>query len=159
MMLRRVSIFSILFSIHTLALSQQPEYSLNELSWLVGCWGWTNDKYERLEYWMRPAGKMMLGISHTISRGKTVEYEYLHISQEEEGSIYFVAKPSGQSRTSFKLIKCQPGEVIFENPEHDFPQRIIYRLNDDGSIVARIEGVDQGQAKSVDFPMKRAVCE
>ena len=72
------------------------------------------------EYWMKPAGKMMLGISHTASQEKTIEYEFLYISQVEDGSIYYFANPSGQQQTSFKLIKCNPEEAVFENPKHDF---------------------------------------
>jgi len=48
--------------------------------------------------------------------------------------------------------------LIFENAAHDFPQRIIYRLNDDGSLLARIEGKRGGELKGVDFPMRRAPC-
>ena len=49
--------------------------------------------------------------------------------------------------------------VVFENPQHDFPQRIIYRLEKDGSLLARIEGVNQGREKGINFPMKRAKCD
>jgi hypothetical protein len=30
------------------------------------------------------------------------------------------------------------GQVIFENPAHDHPKRVIYRKNSDGSLVASI---------------------
>ena len=159
MIFRIVFIILMLFSIHTGVFSQQPSCSLDDLAWLAGCWGWTHNKYERLEYWMKPAGKMMLGFSHTVSKEKTIEYEFLYISQAEDSAIHYVADPSGQQQTSFKLINCKPGEAIFENLEHDFPQRIIYRMNEDGSIIARIEGIDKGKEKSVDFPMNRSECE
>ena len=45
-------------------------------------------------------------------------------------------------------------EVVFENPTHDFPQRIIYRKGADRSVTARIEGVIDGKARGVDFPFK-----
>ena len=50
-------------------------------------------------------------------------------------------------------------ELIFENPQHDFPQRVIYRLQTDGSLLGRIEGVSKGKEKAVDFPMTRAGCD
>jgi hypothetical protein len=159
MILNRITIFLILFSFQTNALTQQPRYSLDDLAWLSGCWGWTHNKYERQEYWMKPAGKMMLGMSHTVSREKTIEYEFLYISQADDSSIYYTANPSGQQQMSFKLIKCNPQEAVFENPKHDFPQRIIYRLHKDGSMTARIEGIDNGKEKSIDFPLKRAECD
>ena len=79
--------------------------------------------------------------------------------QEANGEIRFIAKPSGQPETTFKLIKGSAREVIFENPQHDFPQRVIYRLQSDGSLVGRIEGVSKGKEKAVDFPMSRERCD
>ena len=40
---------------------------------------------------------------------------------------------------------------------HDFPQRILYRKVE-GGLFARIEGVDKGKPRSVDFPMTAASC-
>ena len=101
----------------------------------------------------------MLGISRTIAEGKTVEFEFMQIREEANGEIFFIAKPSEQPEATFKLIKGSSREVIFENPQHDFPQRVIYRLQDDGSLLGRIEGVSKGKERSVDFPMSRARCD
>jgi hypothetical protein len=57
------------------------------------------------------------------------------------------------------LIKLQSREAVFENPEHDFPRRIIYRLEPDGSLFARIEGMPKGKLRGLDYPMKRGRCE
>jgi hypothetical protein len=46
-------------------------------------------------------------------------------------------------------------EIVFEDPAHDFPQRVIYRKNADGSVTARTEGTMNGQLRGVDFPFKR----
>jgi hypothetical protein len=35
---------------------------------------------------------------------------------------------------------------------------VIYRLQEDGSLLARIEGMEDGKARGVDFPMQRAPC-
>jgi hypothetical protein len=47
---------------------------------------------------------------------------------------------------------------VFENPTHDFPQRVIYRREGD-SLLGRIEGMTNGQQKAVDFPLKRVSCD
>ena len=49
-------------------------------------------------------------------------------------------------------------EARFENLEHDFPQRIIYRRDGD-SLTGRIEGVSMGKERAVDFPLKRVPCD
>jgi len=49
-------------------------------------------------------------------------------------------------------------EVVFENPQHDFPTRIIYRRNPDGSLLAAIEGDRGGQTKRIEYPYVAATC-
>jgi len=139
--------------------AQEQRYSLDSLSWIAGCWarGGENRAYE--EQWMKPAGKTMLGMSRSVSNGKTVEYEFLKVHEEENGEIFYTANPSGQEQASFKLVKLEGDIAVFENPEHDFPQRIIYMLEADGSLKARIEGKSKGKERGVDFPMKKTKCE
>jgi hypothetical protein len=108
---------------------------------------------------MTPSGGTMLGMARTVAKGKTVEYEFIRLHEEENGDILYTAHPSGQAEASFKLIRCEKELAVFENPGHDFPQRIIYRLNADGSLAARIEGRKGGKERGVDFPMKRVTCE
>ena len=49
--------------------------------------------------------------------------------------------------------------MIFESLEHDFPQRVIYRLTPDGRVAARIEGMIDGRPEAIDFPLQRTRCE
>ena len=107
---------------------------------------------------MEPAGNMMLAMNHTVVNGKTREFEFIRIVQEENGDIFFVANPSGQKEARFKAVMVTDREARFENPEHDFPQRIIYRRDGD-SLTGRIEGVSKGKDRAVDFPLKRIACD
>ena len=101
---------------------------------------------------------MMLGTGQTMKDGKTVEFEFMRI-HEEKGETFFTAKPSGQPEASFKLISYKDGKVVFENPQHDFPQRVIYGKQPDGSLLARIEGEMNGQKRGIEFPFQRTKCE
>ncbi len=58
----------------------------------------------------------------------------------------------------FKLLRISETEVVFENPTHDFPQRIIYRKRDPG-LWARIEAGEPGKVRGNNIPMKKASCE
>ncbi|MBA2241869.1 MAG: hypothetical protein H0W04_03120 [Chthoniobacterales bacterium] len=131
---------------------------LEELAWLSGCWRSESENPQVTEHWMKPAGRTMLGISHTIANGETREYEFIRIVQEDNGEIFFVANPSRQKEARFKLMIITNREARFENPEHDFPQRITYRRDGD-FLLGRIEGVSKGNAKTVDFPLKRVSCD
>jgi hypothetical protein len=140
------------------AAAQTSKPTVNDLSWLAGCWESNSNGREINEQWMKPLGQTMLGMGRTVSKGKTVEYEFVQIREDSDDSIHYVAKPSGQSEASFKLIKYQNREATFENPEHDFPQRVIYRLEPDGSLFARVEGTSNGKTRGFDYPMKRGQC-
>ena len=91
----------------------------------------------------------MMGLSRTVSGGRTVEHEFLLLRVSPRG-IDYVAKPSGQAETVFTATKVEPDEVVFENPAHDFPTRITYRKTDSG-VVATIDGMVKGQPRAIDF--------
>jgi hypothetical protein len=82
----------------------------------------------------------------------------MQIRETESGEIEFISNPSGQSEAAFSLVGLSESEVVFENPDHDFPQRIIYRLKGD-NLEGRIEGKVKGELRVVDFPLRRVDCE
>ncbi len=133
--------------------------SVQALYWLSGCWSSANAESGSGEQWMPPAGGTMLGTSRVVRSGKTVAYEFIQIRETGDEGLEFIAKPSGQAEAAFQLLTLSEREVIFENPQHDFPQRIIYRLAADGVLKARIEGTIDGEPKAVDFPMRKIDCE
>jgi len=139
--------------------AQLPKPSISDLFFLSGCWELNSNGREINEQWMKPSGGVMLGMGRTVANGNVREYEFTQIRQEKDGAIFYVAKPSGQAEASFKLVKLQNNEAVFENLEHDFPQRVIYRLESDGSLFARVEGALKGQMRGIDYPYKRAKCD
>jgi len=131
--------------------------SIQKLSWLAGCWEGGQGELRIEEQWMAPRGGAMLGMGRTVKGERLVEYEAM-IIREEPARLTFTAKPSGQQEASFGSIELTDASVVFENQAHDFPQRVIYRRQGDGSLLARIEGTQNGKLSGVDFPMRRAVC-
>ena len=129
----------------------------NSVGWMAGCWRQESPARTVDEVWMAPAGDGMLGMSRTVQKGRISEYEFLQL-RVQDGKLVYIAKPSGQPEATFTAKSTGPREVIFENLAHDFPQRIIYRLQPDGNLAARIEGTMNGQMKGIDFPMKKVAC-
>lgn len=71
-----------------------------------------------------------------------------------------MAKPSSaKEETAFTAIRMTATEIVFENAKHDFPQRVIYRLDSKDALSARIEGRNNGKDMAMDFSMKRIRCE
>jgi hypothetical protein len=131
--------------------------TIDKLAWLAGCWERTSGERRIDEQWMKPGGGTMFGMGRTVVGGKTSEFEQMQI-REEAGHLVYTAKPSGQEEASFRSIELTDSSVLFENQAHDFPQRVIYRRLEDGTLLARIEGEQNGKARGVDFPMQRVAC-
>lgn len=130
--------------------------ALNQLGWLAG--HWRMEKAGRVvdEQWMAPAAGVMLGMARTIARGKVVEHEFMQIREGPGGALYFVALPSGQKEAAFQIVSLSATEAVFENKEHDFPQKITYARQPDGSLLAAIEGPGKdGTTRRIEFPYRR----
>ena len=131
--------------------------AVRALAWLAGCWERTSGTLHGEEQWMRPAGGTMLGMSRTLREDTLVEYEAVRIYEDGDTLVY-AASPSRQRPAEFRAVHVSDGHIVFENPQHDFPQRVIYRRVGADSLVARIEGTRNGTARGVDFPMRRVAC-
>ena len=138
--------------------AQEISPEMWKLGFISGCWK-GGDKVQILEeQWTMPAGQSMLGVGRTIKDGKTEFYEFLQIRERSDG-IFYIAEPKGEKAVSFKLVKVNDSQAIFENPQHDFPQRIIYQKAIDGSLLASLEGTESGKPKRIEFAMKRVRCD
>jgi hypothetical protein len=101
----------------------------------------------------------MLGMSRTIKGGKTVFTEFLQISTGSDGVLVLNAQLKlADKSTQFRLAELKDGMVTFSNPAHDYPQRIIYRREADGSLFARVEGKAGGKDRHDDFKYARVPC-
>jgi len=127
------------------------------LGWLAGCWLRESGARRVEEHWLAPRGGTLLGVSRTTRADTVVEYEFMRIADAGD-SLLFAAAPSGQPPAEFRGHAVGPGEVVFANPGHDFPQRIRYRRAGADSLVARIEGTRGGVERAVDFPYARTAC-
>lgn len=141
--------------------SEKPTqtFKIEDLTWLSGDWETAPGRMQIDEHWTKVAGGSLIGMSWTVVGGKTVFFEYLRIEARGDG-IYYVAHPKARTPgTDFKLTRLTGQEAVFENPAHDFPKRVIYRKNGDGTLTARVEGDVTEKEKPQDFhyrPVPRA---
>lgn len=136
--------------------TRTSEPTVNDLAWFSGCWqmerGPGRMSYEQ---WTYPAG-IMIGMAYSMRDGKMVDHEFLRII-ERDGDIYYVAIPYRQKETEFKLTSHEDGVAVFENPEHDFPNKITYTRGSAG-ITARVEGKSNGQVRGFELVFKPSEC-
>jgi hypothetical protein len=150
-------ILTALFFTASFSAFAQTDLPVDSLSWFSGCW-LLEESNGRVttECWMKPQGGVMLGISQAVKNGKTTSTEFIRIQKNTDGKLQYIANPSGQKETPFTMISFSKNEVLFENPEHDFPQKIRYKKLPDGSLVASIEGKINGKEKIITYPYKRS---
>lgn len=158
-MFRRTSGCLVLALVFGAGANAGQQSGVDQLEWISGCWVSDNGKERTDEQWMKPAGQSMMGMSRTVAGGKTVFTEYLQIREREGHVAYIAAIGIGAKPVVFRQIKRTDAEVVFENPEHDFPQRIIYRRESADKLFARIEGKEKGVEKGMDFRYTRAKCD
>jgi len=127
------------------------------LKWMAGCWERKANNMVVTEQWSFPRAKMMLGLGQTTRGDSTIEYEHTRIF-ERNGSLVYSAQPSGQAPAEFVADSVSGFSVIFSNPAHDFPQRVIYKRLTPDSLLGRVEGQRNGQLRGVNFLYRRVSC-
>ncbi len=132
----------------------QATADIATLGWIAGHWEGPVGRAQSEEHWIAPAAGAMLGVSRTIVKDRMVAFEFLRIEKRADG-IYYVAQPGGRPPTDFKLTQSTATSAVFENPKHDHPKIITYRLEGGDTLVAKIEGDEGGQHKAQEFRFKR----
>jgi len=131
---------------------QEP--SVADLAWMSGHWAGEADGTRTEEVWLAPAGGLVLGMNRSVGRSERASFEYLRIETRKEGLVY-VASPGGKGTTDFPLADLGERFVLFENPEHDFPQRIRYELDADGALHARVSAGEGAEEQAMEWVWKK----
>ncbi len=122
---------------------------IEKLAWMTGTWTQVKDGETVQETWLGPRGKMMAAVNLTSS-AKRSSFEFLRIV-EKDGALSYLASPGGKAPVEFKMKEVGDKKVVFENLAHDFPHRVMYWMEADGAMKARIEGTIQGKAKGMEW--------
>ena len=122
--------------------------------WMAGLWRGNDGRMQIEEYWTPPAGSEMLGINRTLAGGTLLAFEFLRIGADPDGDgLTYCARPGGGSEVCFRQAGESGAYLGFENPDHDFPQRIEYRRDGD-TLTATISDIER--TRTMDFVWQRA---
>ncbi len=125
-----------------------------DLAWLGGAWASVDVGVETEETWLAPKGGVMLGMNRTTKNAANAGFEFMRL-EDRPGGVVFLAQPSGKPPTEFPLKELKGKRAVFENPAHDFPQRVIYRMDHRGRMVGRIEGQLGGAERALEWVFER----
>lgn len=130
------------------ALIQSTPPGTPDMSWLAGYWLDCSNGREQSETWSDPRAGLSIGHAMSLS-GTRVSFEFAQIGWTAQGFAYS-AQPRGVPPTVFVLSEGGLNRAVFDNPENDFPTRIVYERDGD-ALMARIEGEMNGQARSMEW--------
>lgn len=158
MRMRWIALSMFALSVPALAVARQQSATVARMAWLRGCWEARTPRALIEEQWSSPRAGTLLGMGRT-TRGDTLRETEHIILRERAGRLAYEAHPSGQDSTTFTSITVTDTMVVFENPAHDFPQRVGYARRGADSLIAWIEGSMQGRQRKIEFPYARVSCE
>lgn len=134
-----------------------PPCNLADFDWILGSWTLLTEEKQLIETWTKVNDTLYTGVSMMLQGNDTLSVENIQL-EKQNNAIYYTPTVPNQNKgqpITFKLIKQTPNAFIVENPQHEFPQRIIYKHPNPDSLHARIEGTLKGEVRSAEFKMER----
>jgi hypothetical protein len=133
----------------------KPEVDFGKFKFMAGCWQGQLDKDTSLEeIWTRPSENLLLATTRYLKKDLATGYEFTRIQATDSG-VVFAAASDGKPENVYMLKTLADEYVLFENEGKSFPNRIMYRLASDGSLIPRNEG---NEAPSVELRMRKVKC-
>ncbi|WP_296151419.1 DUF6265 family protein [uncultured Flavobacterium sp.] len=131
--------------------------AIENANWLIGRWENNSEEGNLSEFWTRENDSTFHGESYFVIGKDTVFGEKVELMQRGKDFIFEarVAKQNDEKPVPFKLTKSSKTEMVWENPAHDFPNKIVYQKVGKDSLVAEIFGTKDGKPKSEIFKMKK----
>lgn len=124
-----------------------PPAGVADLAWMSGRWTTEANGRWTEEVWAEARGGAMLGFSRTGRGQELREFEFLRLAPGPDGTPTYYAQPGGAPAVAFRLVARTATSATFENPAHDYPQRIIYRRFG-RSMTATISSIDGSGERS-----------
>lgn len=126
--------------------------------WLLGNWENKSEDGNLLETWEKVNDSLFIGESYFIKEKDTLHFEKIQLKQKDE-TLFYIATVKDQNNdkpVTFKHNDTIEKQLVFENPKHDFPQKISYSQITKDSIVIQISGIQQGKPSTERYSMKKS---
>lgn len=126
------------------ACSSDDETEVKSLEWMLGKWQSNTEEGILYEEWKKVNDSTYTGHAYAITPEGDTTFSETALISEINGTITYSVTVNDESSTDFALVDNQE-RAVFENVDHDFPQRIIYQKLAKDSLFARIEGTVDGE--------------
>ncbi|HLA55932.1 MAG TPA: DUF6265 family protein [Flavobacterium sp.] len=128
---------------------------IEKAAWLVGSWENKSPEGNLSEIWKKENDSVYRGESYFVKAKDTLHFETISLTQSGDVVYYTptVMGQNGDKPVAFKMISMTDKQMVFENPAHDYPQKIVYTKITNDSLVASISGIQQGKPSAEQYPM------
>jgi hypothetical protein len=119
---------------------------------------WKVENSTLIEKWQLDGEDVLTGKAYSIASQDTILHELIQLIFDQN-NIWYKAQVIGQNNDQsilFKLVKCQPNLFVFENAEHDYPQKIGYRRVGSDKMLVWIEGSKNGKHRKSEWAMRKS---
>ena len=130
---------------------------LNKASWLLGNWQTVTPEGTLKEIWAVENDSTFGGQSYFINKKDTIHSENIDLV-EDKGKLFYIATVNGENQNlpiTFTFIESEENQLRCENPKHDYPNKILYKLKDSLNIEVSISGIQLGKKSAESFKMSK----
>lgn len=137
--------------------AEKKDHHIEIANWLIGDWEHKSEFGNLSEQWQQGNDSTFVGTTFFIKGKDTLHNESITLQEQGTDLIYSatVKDENADLPVAFKLTSETASQLVFENPKHDFPQKITYKKITADSIVAEVSGMQQGKPASETYPMAR----
>lgn len=121
---------------------------------LEGTWKMITKRGAICEEWKKMDKDYLQNRGYMVKGADTIISERVTLTNTKEGIFYTstVEDQNNKQPVAFKMTKGEGNVFTFENPEHDFPKRIVYRFVTNDSLYAFIDdGTEAGKKQNFYF--------
>jgi hypothetical protein len=155
--MKKLATLIILFNIFTSCSQKESESKLQKMKWVLGNWKYSSADGDMYENWTKVNDSLYSAESFMIVNHDTVFAETISLRQTQQVLLYIpsVRDQNNGKPVSFTLTSDVDNTFTFSNPNHDFPQRIIYSNPHPDTLHAIVEGLEEGKFRKEEFVMAR----
>lgn len=137
--------------------ADKKEYAqLDKMNWIIGNWENNLPEGKLTETWTKANDSTFHAVTLFVKEKDTLHHETVVLTQKGE-ALFYIPTVKGQNNeqpVEFKWTESKTeNEFSFENPKHDYPQKIVYKKVNNNQLVATISGKQQGKSSSESYPM------